>query len=66
MHAEEEYLLAVLEAGGSGYVLLKGFQTKREPEGPDPLAKLPERERDVLQQTVQGFSSSWKPPPFLP
>jgi two-component system response regulator NreC len=88
MHAEEEYLLAVLEAGGSGYVrktsadhdltqairtvakdevflypsaaklLLKGFKTKREPEGPDPLAKLTDRERDVLQQTVQGYSSS--------
>jgi two-component system response regulator NreC len=88
MHAEEEYLLAVLEAGGSGYVhktsadhdlihairtvakdevflypsaaklLLKGFKTKREPEGPDPLAKLTERERDVLRQTVEGFSSS--------
>jgi two-component system, NarL family, response regulator NreC len=88
MHAEEEYLLAVLEAGGSGYVrktsadhdlthairtvardevflypsaaklLLQGFKMKREPEGPDPLAKLTDRERDVLQQTVQGFSSS--------
>ena len=88
MHAEEEYLLAVLEAGGSGYVhktsadhdlihairtvsrdevflypsaaklLLKGFKTKREPDGPDPLAKLTERERNVLRQTVEGFSSS--------
>jgi two-component system response regulator NreC len=88
MHAEEEYLLAVLEAGGSGYVrktsadydlvqairtvardevflypsaaklLLQGFKTKHEPEGPDPLAKLTERERDVLQRTVQGFTSS--------
>ena len=88
MHAEEEYLLAVLEAGGSGYVhkgsadedltnairtvardevflypsaarlLLKGFQTKQETSGVDPLAKLTDRERDVLQQTVQGFSSS--------
>ena len=88
MHAEEEYLLAVLEAGGSGYVhktsadhdlinairtvskdevflypsaaklLLKGFKTKREPDGPDPLAKLTERERDVLRQTVEGYSSS--------
>lgn len=88
MHAEEEYLLAVLEAGGSGYVhkssadqdlttairavskdevflypsaaklLLKGFKTKAEAGGVDPLAKLTERERDVLQQTVQGFSSS--------
>src|SRR5687767_3069044 len=87
MHAEEEYLLAVLEAGGSGYVrktsadqdlvtairtvsrdevflypsaaklLLQGFKTK-ENAGPDPLEKLTDRERDVLQQTVQGFSSS--------
>ncbi len=88
MHAEEEYLLAVLEAGGSGYVrktsadqelsqairtvardevflytsaaklLLQGFMTKAETQGPDPLEKLTDRERDVLQQTVQGFSSS--------
>lgn len=88
MHAEEEYLLAVLEAGGSGYVrktsadqdlthairavakgevflypsaaklLLQGFKMKVETQGPDPLEKLTERERDVLQQTVQGFSSS--------
>jgi len=88
MHAEEEYLLAVLEAGGSGYVrktsadqdlthairavakgevflypsaaklLLQGFKTKIESHGPDPLEKLTDRERDVLQQTVQGFSSS--------
>ncbi|HEX6694242.1 MAG TPA: response regulator transcription factor [Longimicrobiales bacterium] len=88
MHAEEEYLLAVLEAGGSGYVhkssadqdlttairavskdevflypsaaklLLKGFKKKAESSGVDPLAKLTDRERDVLQQTAQGFSSS--------
>ncbi len=88
MHAEEEYLLAVLEAGGSGYVhkgsadqdlttairavardevflypnaaklLLQGFKTKAESTGPDPLEKLSERERDVLQQTALGFSSS--------
>jgi two-component system response regulator NreC len=88
MHSEEEYVLAVLEAGGSGYVrktsadqdlthairtvakdevflypsaaklLLAGFKTKAEPAGPDPLEKLTDRERDVLQQTVQGFSSS--------
>lgn len=88
MHAEEEYLLAVLEAGGSGYVrktsadqdlthairavskdevflypsaaklLLQGFKTKMETQGPDPLEKLTERERDVLRQTVEGFSSS--------
>jgi DNA-binding NarL/FixJ family response regulator len=88
MHTEEEYLLAVLEAGGSGYVrktsadqdlttairtvardevflyptaarlLLQGFKTKKDSKGPDPLEKLTDRERDVLQQTVQGFSSS--------
>jgi len=88
MHAEEEYLLAVLEAGGSGYVrktsadqdlthairavakdevflypsaaklLLQGFKTKVETHGPDPLEKLTEREREVLRQTVEGFSSS--------
>jgi DNA-binding NarL/FixJ family response regulator len=88
MHTEEEYLLAVLEAGGSGYVrktsadqdlttairtvardevflypsaarlLLQGFKTKAEARGSDPLEKLTDRERDVLQQTVQGFSSS--------
>jgi two-component system response regulator NreC len=88
MHAEDEYLLAVLEAGGSGYVhkssadedlttairtvsrdevflypsaarlLLKGFKTKKDAAGADPLARLTDRERDVLQQTVQGFSSS--------
>lgn len=88
MHAEEEYLLAVLEAGGSGYVrktsadqdlthairavskdevflypsaaklLLQGFKTKQETHGPDPLEKLTERERDVLRQTVEGYSSS--------
>jgi two-component system response regulator NreC len=88
MHAEEEYLLSVLQAGGSGYVhkssadedlttairtvsrdevflypsaarlLLKGFKTKKDAAGADPLARLTDRERDVLQQTVQGFSSS--------
>jgi DNA-binding NarL/FixJ family response regulator len=88
MHAEDEYLLAVLEAGGSGYVhkssadedltnairtvardevflypsaarlLLKGFKTKTEHAEIDPLKKLTDRERDVLQQTAQGFSSS--------
>jgi DNA-binding NarL/FixJ family response regulator len=88
MHAEEEYLLAVLEAGGSGYVrktsadqdltaairtvsrdevflypsaarlLLQGFKTKTENKHNDPLEKLTDRERDVLQQTVQGFSST--------
>jgi two-component system, NarL family, response regulator NreC len=88
MHAEEEYLLAVLEAGGSGYVrktsadqdlvnalrtvardevflypsaaklLLQGFKTKSDEHEPTLLDKLTERERVVLQQTVQGFSSS--------
>ena len=88
MHTEEEYLLAVLEAGGSGYVrktgadhdlthairtvarnevflypsaaklLLQGFKTKTDARGVDPLEKLTERERDVLQKTVHGFSSS--------
>ena len=88
MHAEEDYLLAVLEAGGSGYVkktsadedlveairtvardevflypnaarlLLQGFRVKRENQEPDPLDKLSDRERDVLQMTAQGFSSS--------
>lgn len=87
MHAEEEYLLAVLEAGGHGYVsktsadedlvealrtvardevflypsaaklLLQGFKTKTDQE-PTMLDKLSERERVVLQQTVQGYSSS--------
>ena len=88
MHAEEEFLLAVLEAGGSGYVrktgadlelttairtvardevflypsaaklLLQGFKTKAAGTGPDPLDPLSDRERDVLQRTAQGFSSS--------
>ena len=88
MHSEEEYLLPVLEAGGSGYVrktsadedltnairtvardevflypnaaklLLQGFRVKGEESGPDPLAKLTERERDVLGMTAEGFSSS--------
>lgn len=88
MHSEDEYLLAVLEAGGSGYVrktsadhdltaairtvakdevflypsaaklLLKGFKVKHAERENDPLAKLSERERDVLQMTAEGFSSS--------
>jgi two-component system response regulator NreC len=88
MHAEEEFLLAVLEAGGSGYLrktgadlelttairtvardevflypsaaklLLQGFKTKATGAGPDPLDPLSDRERDVLQRTAQGFSSS--------
>ena len=88
MHSEEEYLLPVLEAGGSGYVkktsadedltnairtvardevflypnaaklLLQGFRVKGDDDRPDPLAKLTERERDVLAMTAEGFSSS--------
>jgi DNA-binding NarL/FixJ family response regulator len=88
MHAEEEYLLAVLEAGGSGYVkktsadedlteairtvardevflypaaaklLLQGFRVRGDDDGPDPLAVLSEREREVLAMTAEGFSSS--------
>jgi two-component system, NarL family, response regulator NreC len=88
MHAEDEYLLAVLEAGGSGYVrktsadqdltqairtvakdevflypnaaklLLQGYRVRGEPSAPDPLAKLTERERDVMMYTAEGFSSS--------
>src|SRR5690606_35779199 len=88
MHSEEEYLLPVLEAGGSGYVrktsadedlitairtvardevflypnaarlLLQGFRVKKTDDQVDPLAKLTERERDVLAMTAEGFSSS--------
>lgn len=88
MHSEEEYLLAVLEAGGSGYVrktsadhdlttairtvakdevflypsaaklLLKGYKVKNEERDNDPLRKLSERERNVLQLTAEGFSST--------
>ena len=88
MHSEEEYLLPVLEAGGSGYVkktsadedltnairtvardevflypnaaklLLQGFRVKGEDSQPDPLAKLTDREREVLGMTAEGFSSS--------
>lgn len=88
MHSEDEYLLAVLEAGGSGYVrktsadhdlttairtvardevylypsaaklLLQGFKMKIDDKEPDPLDKLSDRERDVLQMTAEGFSST--------
>lgn len=88
MHSEDEYLLAVLEAGGSGYVrktsadhdltsairtvakdevylypsaaklLLQGFKLKHDEKDNDPLNKLSERERDVLQMTAEGFSST--------
>ena len=88
MHSEDEYLLAVLEAGGSGYVrktsadhdltaairtvakdevylypsaaklLLKGFKVKIEEREHDPMNRLSARERDVLQMTAEGFSST--------
>lgn len=88
MHAEDEYLLAVLEAGGNGFVrktsadhdltaairtvardevflypsaaklLLQGFKVKATERDHDPLQKLSERERDVLQMTAEGFSST--------
>jgi DNA-binding NarL/FixJ family response regulator len=88
MHSEDEYLLAVLEAGGNGYVrktsadhdltaairtvakdevylypsaaklLLQGFKVKVEERANDPLVKLSERERVVLQMTAEGFSST--------
>jgi DNA-binding NarL/FixJ family response regulator len=89
MHGEEEHLLPVLEAGGSGYVhkrsadeelieairtvargdvflypnaaklLLQGFRGKGERgEEEDPLDKLTEREREVLSQTAEGYSSA--------
>lgn len=87
MHQEEDYLLAVLEAGGSGYVtkksadkdltrairtvarnevflypsaaklLLQGYRARGEPEEPDPLEPLSEREREVLALTAEGYSS---------
>lgn len=87
MHQEEDYLLAVLEAGGSGYVtkksadqdltrairtvardevflypsaaklLLQGYRGRAEPQEPDPLQQLSEREREVLALTAQGYSS---------
>ena len=88
MHAEDEYLLAVLEAGGHGYVrktsadhdltaairtvakdevylypsaaklLLQGFKVKLDQKETDPVHKLSDRERDVLQMTAEGFTSS--------
>jgi DNA-binding NarL/FixJ family response regulator len=88
MHSEDEYLLSVLEAGGSGYVrktsadhdltsairtvakdevylypsaaklLLQGFKLKHDEKDTNPLNKLSERERDVLQMTAEGFSST--------
>ncbi|MEX1183174.1 MAG: response regulator transcription factor [Gemmatimonadota bacterium] len=88
MHSEDEYLLAVLEAGGSGYVrktsadhdltaairtvakdevylypsaaklLLQGFRLKVDEKETDPMNRLSARERDVLQMTAEGFSST--------
>ena len=88
MHGEEEHLLPVLEAGGSGYVnkrgadeelieairtvargdvflypnaaklLLQGFRGKAARGEEDPLAKLTERELEVLGYTAEGFSSA--------
>ncbi len=88
VHAEEEYLLPVLEAGGSGYVtktsadmdliqairtvardevflypsatrlLLRRYKQAEEDRKESPLALLSEREREVLAQTAEGFSSA--------
>lgn len=88
MHAEEEYLLPVLDAGGSGYVskrradedlieairevaggevflypsgtalLLRGYQQATEPDEPDPLDVLSEREREVLALTAEGYTAA--------
>jgi DNA-binding NarL/FixJ family response regulator len=88
MHGEDEHLLPVLEAGGSGYVnkrsadeelieairtvargdvflypsgarlLLSGIKQKTQPGEDDPVARLTEREREVLGYTVEGFSST--------
>ena len=89
MHGEEEHLLPVLEAGGSGYVskrsadeelieairtvargdvflypnaaklLLQGFRGKSvRGDEDDPLAKLTERELEVLGFTAEGYSSA--------
>jgi DNA-binding NarL/FixJ family response regulator len=88
VHAEEEYLLPVLEAGGSGYVtktsadmdliqairtvardevflypsatrlLLRRYKQNEEDRKESPLALLSEREREVLAQTAEGFSSA--------
>jgi two-component system response regulator NreC len=88
VHAEEEYLLPVLEAGGSGYVmktsadvdlirairavardevflyptatklLLQRYRTGSAEREKDPLEVLSDREREVLQLTAEGFSSS--------
>ena len=56
-HSEADYLLPVLEAGGSGYVQ----KTKADEDligEANPLEELSEREREVLALTAEGFSSS--------
>jgi len=88
VHAEEEYLLPVLEANGSGYVtktsadidliqairtvardevflypsatrlLLRRYKQAEEDRKESPVALLSEREREVLAQTAEGFSSA--------
>ncbi len=88
VHAEEEYLLPVLEAGGSGYVtktsadldliqalrtvardevflypsatrlLLRRYKQAEEDREKSPLSVLSDREREVLGQTAEGFSSA--------
>jgi DNA-binding NarL/FixJ family response regulator len=88
MHAEEEFLLPVLDAGGSGFVrktsadedlthairtvardevflypsaaklLLERYKDADADELRGPLARLTERERDVLALTAEGFSAS--------
>lgn len=88
VHAEEEYLLPVLEAGGSGYVtktsadldliqalrtvardevflypsatrlLLRRYKQAEEDREKSPLSVLSDREREVLAQTAEGFSSA--------
>jgi DNA-binding NarL/FixJ family response regulator len=56
MHAESQYLLPLLEAGGSGYVL-KGYldRSTREEE---PFDGLTEREREVLKLVAEGYSGT--------
>ncbi len=88
VHAEQEYLLPVLEAGGSGYVtktsadedlieairtvargdvflypsaarlLLQRYKAAESGAEPSPLARLSEREREVLALTAEGYSSA--------
>ncbi|MBB4636656.1 response regulator transcription factor [Longimicrobium terrae] len=39
-------------------VLLSKYQQAREPQNPGPLAKLSDREREVLTLTAEGYSSA--------